>query len=139
MNARLTVSSSVFLFLTLFTVSVAWYFSNPLLVYTAVFMVVSNITLFIWAHAAVRSLEVQRTVPKLAVATQPLDVRLRLTNRGPAPRFGILGFDLHGRLTPGVEYSPVAFLIAAPDEPSESSYRVTPPRRGEYRLGPFYL
>jgi uncharacterized protein (DUF58 family) len=139
MGSKLTHTSWVFIVLTIFTVSVAAYFNHPLLVYTAVFMVVSNIVLFIWAQTAVRTLTIKRTLPQFAVATQPLDVTVRLENHGQAPRFGVLGFDLHSRLTPGKEYSPVAFLELPPGQPVEASYRITPARRGEFRLGPFYL
>lgn len=139
MGSKFTLSSVVFLILTVFTVGVATVFSHPLLVYTAVFMVTSNVALFIWAHTAVRTLEIERKIPKFAVATQPLDIAVNLRNTGHQTRFGLMGFDLHSRLTPGQDYSPLAFLEAAPDEDIESLYRITPPKRGQYRIGPFYL
>jgi uncharacterized protein (DUF58 family) len=138
-GSKFTLSSVVFLILTVFTVGVATVFSHPLLVYTAVFMVTSNIALFIWAHTAVRTLDIVRNIPKFAVATQPLDISVKLRNTGHQTRFGLMGFDLHSRLTPGQDYSPLAFLEAAPEEDVEAVYRITPPRRGQYRIGPFYL
>jgi uncharacterized protein (DUF58 family) len=139
MGSKFTLSSVVFLILTVFTVGVATVFSHPLLVYTAVFMVTSNIALFIWAHSAVRTLQIERKIPKFAVATQPLDICVKLRNTGSQTRFGLMGFDLHSRLTPGQDYSPLAFLEAAPGEDIDSLYRISPPRRGQYRIGPFYL
>jgi uncharacterized protein (DUF58 family) len=139
MGSKFTWMSVVFLVLTVFTVSVAWVFNHPLLVYTAVFMVTSNIALFIWAHSAVKTLEIKRVLPRFGVATQPLEVKVSLRNMSQATRFGILGFDLHDRLTPGKDYSPVAFLEAQPDEIVDATYVVTPPRRGQFRIGPFYL
>jgi uncharacterized protein (DUF58 family) len=131
--------SVVFIILTVFTVSVASVFNHPLLVYTAVFMVTSNIALFVWAHTAVRTLEVEREISKFGIAGQPLDVNVKLRNTGQGTRFGLLGFDLHSRVTPGQDYSPVAFLEAQPEQTVESVYSITPPKRGQYRLGPFYL
>ncbi|MDQ3023477.1 MAG: DUF58 domain-containing protein [bacterium] len=139
MGSKFTAMSVVFLILTVFTVSVASVFNHPLLVYTAVFMVTSNVALFVWAHTAVRTLEIERLTPKFGVAGQPLDVTVKLRNKGHATRFGLLGFDLHSRLTPGQDYSPVAFLEAQADSVVESGYQVAPPKRGQYRLGPFYL
>ena len=139
MGSRFTLISVVFIILTVFTVSVATLFSHPLLVYTAVFMVTSNIALFIWAHTAVKTLEIKRELPRFGVATQPLTIDVTLRNQGQGTRFGLLGFDLHSRLTPGQDYSPVAFLEAKPGDSVAAAYQITPPKRGEYRIGPFYL
>src|SRR5688500_6298385 len=136
MSSKLTLNAVVFLVLTGFTVSVAIYFTMPLLVYTAIFLVTTNIVLFVWAHTAVRHFSIRRLPPKLAVAGQQMEVEIELTNQHKNARYGILGFDLHGALTPGQEYSPVAFLVAPPFTTVKNSYLVVPPRRGVYRVGP---
>jgi uncharacterized protein (DUF58 family) len=137
--SKLTINSAVFLFLTAFTVAVAVYFRNPLLVYTGIFLATSNAVLYVWAQTSVRGLKIKRIHPKLIVATHPAEITVELTNARRSARYGTLGFDLHPEMTPGQDYTPVAFLEARPGEASPSSYNVTPPRRGEFKLGPFYL
>jgi len=137
--SKLTINSVVFLLLTAFTVAVAIYFRNPLLVYTAVFMVVTNAVLFIWAQYSVRGMSVVRRHPSSGMATHSLTVELDLTNHKPPDRYGTLGFDLHRELTPGQDYTPTAFLVAPAGITVSAEYQVTPPRRGQFKLGPFYL
>jgi uncharacterized protein (DUF58 family) len=137
--SKLTVNAVVFLFLTAFTVVVAAVFKNPLLVYTAIFLATSNLILFLWAQASVRGMKITRIHGKLAVATRPTEVTLELVNERRNARYGTLGFDLHPDLTPGSDYTPVAFLEARSGEAVRETYAVTPARRGEFRLGPFYL
>jgi uncharacterized protein (DUF58 family) len=137
--SKLTGLSAVFLFLTAFTVTVAAIFRNPLLVYTAVFLVTSNIVLYIWAQSSVRGLSVKRRHQNLAVAGNPLQVSLELTNEHNTTRYGILGFDLHDDVTPGQDYTSVAFYAAPRNAPVKASYLLTPPRRGVFTIGPFYL
>lgn len=139
MFSKFTVNSAVLLALTAFTVTVAAIFENPLLVYTAVFLVVTNIALFAWAQLSVSGLKLARRHPRLAVATQPMAVQIELTNLRRSPRYGTLGFDLHRQLTPGLEYTPVAFLDAQPGQPVQAEYSITPARRGVFQVGPFYL
>ncbi len=129
----------MFLFLTAFTVTVAAIFRNPLLVYTAVFLVTSNIVLYVWAQHSVRGLRIKRKHPNLAVATNPLLVSLELTNERNATRYGILGFDLHDAVTPGQDYTSVAFYSAPRGTAVTANYQLTPPRRGVFNVGPFYL
>ena len=129
----------MFLFLTAFTVTVAAIFRNPLLVYTAVFLVTSNIVLYVWAQSSVRGLSVKRRHPNLAVATNPLPVLLELTNERNVTRYGILGFDLHDSVTPGQDYTSVAFYSAPRGMAVNADYKLTPPRRGVFTVGPFYL
>lgn len=137
--SKLTVNAVVFLFLTVFTVAVAAVFKNPLLVYTAIFLATSNLVLFLWAQVSVRGMHIKRIHGKLAVATRPTEITLELVNAHRNARYGTLGFDLHSDLTPGSDYTPVAFLEARRGEAVRESYSVTPARRGEFRLGPFYL
>jgi uncharacterized protein (DUF58 family) len=137
--SKFTVNSVVLLVLTAFTVGVASIFKNPLLVYTAVFLVVTNVALFTWAQLSVAGLRVTRRHPRLAVATRPMTVQIELTNLRRSPRYGTLGFDVHRQLTPGLEYTPVAFLDARPHQPVLAEYTCTPPRRGVFKVGPFYL
>jgi uncharacterized protein (DUF58 family) len=137
--SKLTGLSAVFLFLTAFTVTVAAIFRNPLLVYTAVFLVTSNIVLYIWAQNSVRGLAIKRRHPKLAVAANPLLVTLELTNERNMTRYGILGFDLHDNVTPGNDYTSVAFYAAPRATAVSANYQITPPRRGVFSVGPFYL
>jgi uncharacterized protein (DUF58 family) len=137
--SKLTVNSVVFLFLTAFTVAVAVVFRNPLLVYTAIFLATSNVVLYVWAQASVRGMRIRRIHSNLAVATRPAEMTLELTNNRRSARYGTLGFDLHAELTPGQDYTPVAFLQAPPGVPVREHYLLTPARRGEFRLGPFYL
>jgi uncharacterized protein (DUF58 family) len=139
MTSKLTANSIVFLLLTVFTVAVALIFRHPLLIYTAVFLVTTNVVLFVWAQASVRGLEVRRVLPRLAVAGIPAEVVIEMTNNGGQPRFGTLGYDLHGKVTPGRDYSPVAFLTAQPGTAVTSSYALTPLRSGVYSVGPLYL
>ena len=139
MFSKLTILSGVFLFLTLFTVVVAVIFRNPLLVYTAVFLVVSNIVLYAWAQVSVRGLEVTRRHPRLTVAHTPMEVELELRNQRSTARYGILGFDLHDAVTPGDDYSSVAFYSVARNRPALAHYQVKPQRRGVFSVGPFYL
>jgi uncharacterized protein (DUF58 family) len=139
MTSKLTLNAVVFLILTVFTVSVAIYFNNPLLVFTAIFLVTTNVVLFVWAHSAVRHLAITRIPPKLAVAGQRIEVGIELVNAHRSTRYGLLGFDLHGGLTPGQEYSPVAFLVAQQGVPVFSRYALVPARRGIYSLGPLYM
>lgn len=129
----------VLIALTAFSVAVATIFQNPLLVYTAVFLVVTNLILFIWAQLSVAGISVKRRHPRLAVATRPMKVIIELTNKRHSPRYGTMGFDLHGELAAGHEYTPVAFLNAPPGQTVVSSYSVVPARRGVFRIGPFYL
>jgi len=137
--SKFTVNSVVLISLTVFSVVVAAIFNNPLLVYTAVFLVVTNIALFIWAQLSVTGIEIKRRHPRLAVATRPLEIIIELINQRRTPRYGILGFDLHNELTPGQEYTPVAFLDAPPGRTVASAYSMVPSRRGVFRIGPFYL
>lgn len=139
MTSRLTLNAWVFIFLTAFTIIVASVFHTPLLVYTAVFLVSANLVLFAWSFHAVRGLKVKRHPPSFGVAGQQMEVGLELTNERTTARYGTLGFDLHEQLTPGREYSPVAFLVAPAGQPVRSSYTITPPRRGVFRIGPLYL
>ncbi|MCC7479591.1 DUF58 domain-containing protein [bacterium] len=139
MTSRLTINAWVFIFLTVFTIIVAGIFHTPLLVYTAVFLVSTNLVLFVWSFHAVRGLKVKRYPPSFGVAGQPMEVGLELTNERSTARYGTLGFDLHEQLTPGKEYSPVAFLVAPAGSPVRSSYTITPPRRGVFRIGPLFL
>ena len=139
MFSKFTINSLVFIALTVFTVIVAAIFKNPLLVYTAVFLVVTNAVLFVWAQLSVAGMEVRRNHPRLAVATKPVEVNIELTNRRRTPRYGTLGFDLHQELTPGTEYTPVAFLDASPGVKTVSTYQMAPARRGIFEIGPFYL
>ena len=129
----------VLLGLTAFTVTVAVIFENPLLVYTAVFLVVTNIALFTWAQLSVSGMKVVRQVPRLAIAKQPTEVLIELTNLRRSARYGTLGFDLHQELTPGKDYTPVAFLDTPPGQAVEASYYIVPARRGVFKVGPFYL
>ncbi len=139
MTSRLTINAWVFIFLTVFTIIVASVFHTPLLVYTAVFLVSANLVLFVWSFHAIRGLKVKRFPPSFGVAGQAMEVTLELTNERTTARYGTLGFDLHEQLTPGREYSPVAFLVAPSGSPVRSSYTITPPRRGVFRIGPLYL
>jgi len=139
MFSKFTVNSAVFLGLTAFTVGAALYFRNPLLVYTAIFMVTANLFLYVWAQYSVWGLEIERFSPHLAIATKPCTVRLALTNNRRASRYAILGFDLHRGLARRSSYTPVAYLEAPPGTPMEASYELTPPKRGIFVLGPFYL
>lgn len=139
MFSKFTVLSAVFLALTGFTVAVALVFRNPLLVYTAVFLVVTNVTLFVWAQLSVGGMSIKRHHPRLAVAARRLDIRLELTNHRTNTRYGTLGFDLHQQITPSQDYSPVAFLEAPSGTAVAASYETVPARRGVFRLGPFYL
>jgi len=93
--SKFTTNSVVLLALTAFTVTVAAIFENPLLVYTAVFLVVTNIALFTWAQLSVAGMKVARRHPRLVVATKPMNVSIELTNQRRSPRYGTLGFDLH--------------------------------------------
>jgi uncharacterized protein (DUF58 family) len=139
MFSKLTANSGVFLGLTAFSVAAAVYFRNPLLVYTAIFLVTANIVLYAWAQYSVHGLTIKRSHPRLGVATKALPVKLELTNDRSTARYGILGFDMHSQLTPKQEYSPVAFLQAPAGRATAPSYEITPPRRGLFRIGPFYL
>lgn len=139
MTSKLTANSLVFLFLTAFTVGVAFIFRHPLLIYTAVFLVTTHIVLFIWSQRSIGGLHVMRRLPRLAVADHPAEVELELHNSGGSPRFGLLGYDLHGKLTPGQDYSPVAFLNAGAGRTAVTKYSVVPQRSGRYQIGPFYL
>lgn len=139
MLSKFTIHSVVFLGLTAFAVSVAVVFRNPLLVYTAVFMVTTNLLLYLWAQQAVRGMRVRRSHGNLAVATQPTEITLELTNERRTARYGTLGFDLHAELTPGQDYTPVAFLVAPPGQGVQESYSLTPMKRGVFKMGPFYL
>jgi uncharacterized protein (DUF58 family) len=139
MFSKFTINSTVFLGLTLFTVSAALYFRNPLLVYTAIFLVTVNVFLYIWAQYSVHGLEIQRISPHLAIATKPATIRLVLTNHRSSSRYAILGFDLHKGLVKGSSYTPVAYLEAPAGIQVETSYEVTPQRRGIFELGPFFL
>lgn len=139
MFSKLTANSGVFLGLTAFSVAAAIYFRNPLLVYTAIFLVTANFVLYAWAQYSVLGLTIERDHSHLTVATKPLAVKLELTNRRTNPRYGILGFDMHAQLTPRQEYSPVAFLQAPPRRAVDAHYEVVPPRRGVFRIGPFFL
>ena len=139
LSSKFTVHSVVFLFLTLFTVVVAWVFRNPLLVYTAVFLVVTNFVLYIWAQYSVNGMKVERRHPPHVMAGREAEVEVLLENTRTTARYGTMGFDIHAKLVPGKEYTPVAFLSAPPGEKVLSSYRVTPARRGVYELGPFFL
>ncbi|MEZ5339458.1 MAG: hypothetical protein R3F46_15535 [bacterium] len=58
LSSKFTVHSVVFLFLTLFTVVVPWVFQNPLLVFTAVFLVVTNFVPYIWPRYTVNGMKV---------------------------------------------------------------------------------
>lgn len=129
----------VFLFLTLFTVVVAVLFRNPLLVYTAVFLVVTNLVLYIWAQYSVNGMRVERRHPQHVMAGREAEIEILLENTRRTTRYGTMGFDIHARLEQGKEYTPVAFLSAPSGEQVLASYRVTPTRRGVYELGPFYL
>jgi uncharacterized protein (DUF58 family) len=137
--SKFTINSVVFLLLTGFTVTVALIFKNPLLVYTAVFLVTTNIFLYIWAQYSVRGINVRRLHPNLVMATHPVNVEIELTNIRRGARYGILGFDLHTDLTLSKDYTPVAFHVAPANQPVFASYEITPERRGEFSLGPFYL
>jgi uncharacterized protein (DUF58 family) len=137
--AKFTLNSVVFLTLTIFAVVVAWVFKNPLLVYTAVFFVVTNVALFIWAQQSVAGIRVIRRHSRQCVARQPVEITLELTNNRRSPRYGILGFDVHEELGSGQPNTPVAFLEAPPRQAVTSSYTIAPPRRGVFKLGPFYL
>jgi uncharacterized protein (DUF58 family) len=137
--SKLTLNSAVFLALTVFTVSVAYCFKNPLLVYTAIFLATSNAVLYYWAQVSVRGMRIKRRHPPLAIAARPVTITVELRNERRNARYGTLGFDLHAELTPSEDYTPVAFLVAPGSEPVLESYTVTPPRRGEFKLGPFYL
>jgi uncharacterized protein (DUF58 family) len=137
--SKFTINSLVFIALTVFTVIVAAIFKNPLLVYTAVFLVVTNGVLFVWAQLSVAGMEVRRRHPRLAVATKPVEVDIELVNRRRTARYGTLGFDLHQDLTPSTEYTPVAFLDAQPGVKTISTYQMIPARRGVFSIGPFYL
>ncbi|MBN2082897.1 DUF58 domain-containing protein [bacterium] len=139
MFSKFTANSVVLLGLTAFTVTVAAIFENPLLVYTAVFLVVTNVLLFIWAQLSVSGMKVVRRVPRLAIAKQPAEILIELTNLRRSARYGTLGFDLHQELTPGKDYTPVAFLDAPPLQPVEASYYIVPARRGAFKVGPFFL
>ena len=139
MASKFTANSIVFLLLTVFTVAVAGVFRHPLLIYTAVFLVTTNIVLFFWSQQSVRGLEVERRMPRLAVADYATEVGFKLINRGASPRFGLLGYNLHGKLTPGSDFSSVAFLSAPPGEVSEAAYHLTPLRSGVFNIGPFYV
>lgn len=139
MFSKFTAISVVFLALTAFSAGVALVFRNPLLVYTAVFLVVTNVVLFIWAQLSVSGLQLKRKHSSLAVATHPVDVRLELTNERRNTRYGTLGFDLHQQITPGQDYTAVAFLEAPRGVPVGAEYQAIPARRGVFRLGPFYL
>lgn len=139
MLGKLTANSAVLLALTAFTAAVAVYYNNPLLVYTAVFLIVANIVLFIWANNSVRGLKVRRILPAAGIAGQPLQIGIELVNTRSTARFGTVGFDLHGAVTPGTDYSPVAFQVAHPGRPALASYRIVPPRRGIFRLGPLFI
>jgi uncharacterized protein (DUF58 family) len=138
-QGKFTSHAIALLLLTAFTIAVAAYYNNPLLVYTAVFLFTTNVVLFTWAHASVRGLRIRRVPPPVAVATQSAEIAIELTNTRHLARFGTLGFDLHSALTPGQDYSPVAFPVALGGSTVRSSYRVVPPRRGIYRLGPLFI
>lgn len=129
----------VLLALTLFSVAVATIYRNPLVVYTAVFLAVTNVALFTWAQLSVVGLSVKRRHPRLGVATQPVPVTIEMVNQRHSPRYGTLGFDVHAQLTPGQDYTPVAFLDAPPLVPVEAAYTLVPQRRGVFKVGPFYL
>lgn len=139
MFSKFTVNSVVLLALTVFSVAVAAIYRNPLVVYTAVFLVVTNLALFTWAQLSVAGLKVSRRHPRFGVATQPTEITMQLLNQRRSPRYGTLGFDVHSQLTPGQDYTPVAFLDAPPQVPVEASYSLVPQRRGLFRVGPFYL
>ncbi|MCH7471982.1 DUF58 domain-containing protein [bacterium] len=137
--SKFTPNSVVLLLLTAFAVGVATYASHPLLVYTAVFLVTTNIVLFTWAQFSMRGLSIRRQHSNLTVATLPTDVEIELTRLGATTRYGTLGFDLHSELTPGKDYTPVAFLEATAGKPVLARYSLTPAKRGCFALGPFYL
>ena len=139
MFSKFTINSVVFIALTVFTVIVAAVFKNPLLVYTAVFLVVTNIVLFVWAQVSVAGMAVRRRHSRLAVATKPVEITIELTNNRRTARYGTLGFDVHQVLTPATEYTPVGFLDASPGIKVASTYMVAPARRGVFQVGPFYL
>jgi uncharacterized protein (DUF58 family) len=136
---KFTANSVVLLALTSFIVGIAIVFKNPLLVYTAVFFVTLNVVLYVWAQHAVRGLSISREVQRLAVARQKTQVELKLTNLRKSARFGALGFDMHREVTPGRDYSAVAFLEAPGGESVSSTYTITPARRGVFQAGPVYL
>jgi uncharacterized protein (DUF58 family) len=139
MFSKFTANSAVFLGLTAFTVGAALYFRNPLLVYTAIFLVTANIFLYVWAQYSVHGLAIRRISPRLAIATKQATIRLELTNSRKSSRYAILGFDLHKGLSAGPGFTPVAYLEAPPGAAVESSYELVPPHRGVFELGPFYL
>lgn len=129
----------VFLFLTLFTVVVASLFRNPLLVYTAVFLVVTNLVLYTWAQYSVNGMRIERKHSAHVMAGREMEIEVLLENTRSTARYGTMGFDIHAKLVQGKEYTPVAFLSAPPGEKVMASYRLTPARRGVYELGPFFL
>ncbi len=139
MFSKFTINSVVLLALTVFSVAVAAIYRNPLVVYTAVFLVVTNIALFTWAQLSVAGLTIRRRHPRFGVATQPTEITIELVNERRSPRYGTLGFDVHAQLTPGQDYTPVAFLDAPPQQPVLADYTLVPQRRGVFRIGPFYL
>ena len=139
MFSKFTINSVVFLGLTGFTVAVAFVFRNPLLVYTAICLLVANIALYLWAQYSVRGVAISRILPHLAVATHEIQITIKLTNQRPFARYGILGFDTHKGVGGGNDSTPVAFLFAPKFQVVESSYSLVPLRRGQFSLGPFYL
>lgn len=139
MFSKFTINSVVFLGLTGFTVAVAFYFRNPLLVYTAICFVTVNIALYMWAQYSVHGVEIKRVLPHLAVATHEIQVTIQLTNKRPFARYGILGFDTHSGVGGGKDSTPVAFLSAPKLQAVESSYSLVPLRRGQFTMGPFFL
>ncbi len=139
LSSKFTVHSVVFLFLTLFTVVVASVFRNPLLVYTAVFLVVTNLVLYTWAQYSVNGMKIERRHSPHVMAGRETEIEVLLENTRTTARYGTMGFDIHAKLMPDKEYTPVAFLSAPPGEKVLSSYRVTPAHRGVYELGPFFL
>jgi uncharacterized protein (DUF58 family) len=78
-------------------------------------------------------------MPRFAVASHLTEISVTLKSTANAPRYGLLGYDLHTALTPGQDFSPVAFLSAEKDKEATASYFVTPPRSGHFDVGPFYL